>query len=231
MSQAKGPGAKSMIERGRNRIDTAMKEASLPNHFNTNISLILGNHDKGKGKSSRFKQDQTQRRCKELRLMSHTAIVSWATAYPPTSWRGGRLGKPTFDELVLNIDLSKEWQPVVLGHLNKLKAKSQCQKICDVIFKFLQSWGDWYPSAELRDTKLFVHLTAIPQAGVEEVFAAVVKGVQSNADGRGDARDGYAGAVHMFVPRTQRGDFCVMSLIDHETGWNIIKELGLFQSK
>ena len=64
-----------------------------------------------------------QKRCSRIQQLSPDGIVSWAIAYPPTTWGPCFMPNEIFDCLVEDIELRdrKNWPDAVCQTLSRLK--------------------------------------------------------------------------------------------------------------
>lgn len=106
--------------------DNQLARAQLKNPpaFKRNITTIFrgpkpstfDNDDK------KSKKAQTTRRCEQIRRLTTDGIVSWAIAFPTTTWEGGSMSTDMFAVLINNVEpeLPLSWPPVVLNTLQLL---------------------------------------------------------------------------------------------------------------
>jgi len=92
--------------------------------FRRNIKLIYQGPRQSEfdSKDTTSRKGVIQKRCHKIQQLSPDGIVSWAIAYPPSTWGPCFMSNDMFDCLVEDIDPRdrKEWPEVVPGTLSKL---------------------------------------------------------------------------------------------------------------
>lgn len=108
-------------------IATVLSEERLhtPAVFRRNIKLIYCGSSKTEfdSKDTKWRKDVIQKRCSRIQQLSPDGIVSWAIAYPPTTWGPCFMPNEIFDCLIEDIEPRdrKKWPDAVCQTLSRLK--------------------------------------------------------------------------------------------------------------
>ncbi|KAJ5418099.1 uncharacterized protein N7487_001649 [Penicillium crustosum] len=108
-------------------IATVLSKGRLHNPavFRRNIKLIYCGSQQSEfdSKDTKWRRGVVQKRCSRIQQLSPDGIVSWAIAYPPTTWGPCFMSNDTFDCLIEDIEPRdrKKWPDAVCQTLSRLK--------------------------------------------------------------------------------------------------------------
>lgn len=113
--------------KAQSTIATVLSTGKLRNSaiFRRNIKLIYCGPPQSEfdSKDTKWRRGIIQKRCSRIQQLSPEGIVSWAIAYPPTTWGPCFMSNEMFDCLIEDIEPRdrKKWPGIVYETLSRLK--------------------------------------------------------------------------------------------------------------
>lgn len=113
--------------KAQHMVATVLSSGKLRNPavFRRNIKLIYVGPPQSEfdSKDATWRKDVIHKRCSRIQQLSPDGIVSWAIAYPPTTWGPCFMPNDTFDCLIEDIEPRdrKKWPEAVTETLSRLK--------------------------------------------------------------------------------------------------------------
>lgn len=113
-----------------------------PQIFRRNMTIIF----QGPKKSSfdtdelKVKKESTRKRCELIRDLSADGVISWALAFPPSTWSGGTMAWDVFTCLLDDVEpeLVQRWPPTIRETLQLLRQDEEALQGCAKYDSFLK---------------------------------------------------------------------------------------------